>query len=95
MARGNYKSEESKARESAHWFGSDGGNKIGKQSTATDQREFYRWVETKATRAELLNYANDESKPQARRMFVSALLKCERVQDFENLLISHDGTPNE
>ena len=50
MARGNYKSEESKARESAHWFGSDGGNKIGKQRVATDQRELYRWVETKARR---------------------------------------------
>ena len=95
MARGNYKSEESKARESAHWFGSDGGNKIGKQSTATDQREFYRWVETKATRAELMAYSEDESKPQARRMFVSALLKCERVQDFFDLTNQTHGKPKE
>ena len=95
MARGNYKSEESKARESAHWFGSDGGNKIGKQSTATDQREFYRWVETKATREELMAYANDESKPQARRMFVNALLKCDRVQDFFDLTNQTHGKPKE
>lgn len=95
MARGKYKSEESKARESAHWFGSDGGNKIGKQSTATDQREFYRWVETRATRAELLEYANDESKPQSRRMFVSALLKCKRVQDFFDLTNQTHGKPKE
>lgn len=95
MAGGKYKSEESKARESAHWFGSDGGNKRGCQSTAIDQREFYKWVETKATRAELLAYANDESKPQARRMFVSALLKCERVQDFFDLTNQTHGKPKE
>ena len=95
MAGGKYKSDESKARESAHWFGRDGGNKICSQSVATDQREFYRWVEMKATRAELLSYANDESKPQARRMFVSALLKCERVQDFFDLTNQTHGKPKE
>ena len=96
MARGtNYKSEESRAREALHQFGGKEPNPSGKQSTATDQREFYKWVETKATRAELLEYANDESKPQARRMFVCALLKCERVQDFFDLTNQTHGKPKE
>lgn len=96
MARGtNYKSDEARAREALHQFGGKEPNPSGKQSTATDQREFYRWVETKATRAELMAYANDESKPQARRMFVSALLKCERVQDFFDLTNQTHGKPKE
>ena len=96
MARGTtYKSEEARAREALHQNGGKQPNPRGKQSVATDQREFYRWVETKATRAELLNYANDESKPQARRMFVSALLKCERVQDFFDLTNQTHGKPKE
>ena len=96
MARGtNYKSEEARAREALHQFGGKDPNPTGCQSTATNQREFYKWVETKATRAELLGYANDESKPQARRMFVAALLKCERVQDFFDLTNQTHGKPKE
>ena len=96
MARGtNYKSEEARAREALHQFGGKQPNPSGKQSVATDQREFYRWVETKATRAELLAYSEDESKPQARRMFVKALLKCERVQDFFDLTNQTHGKPKE
>ena len=96
MARGtNYKSEEARAREALHQFGGKEPNPSGKQRTGTDQREFYRWVEAKATRADLIAYANDESKPQARRMFVSALLKCERVQDFFDLTNQTHGKPKE
>ena len=96
MARGtNYKSDEARAREALHQFGGKEPNPSGNQSVATDQREFYRWVETKATRAELMAYANDESKPQARRMFVLALLKCERVQDFFDLTNQTHGKPKE
>lgn len=95
MAGGKYKSEESKARESAHWFGSKGGNAIFQQSAATNQREFYRWCESKATAEELQAYANDESKPAARRMFVRSLLKCEKVQDFFDLTNQTHGKPKE
>lgn len=95
MARGKYKSEESKARESAHWFGAKNGNTIFQQSVATNQREFYRWCETKATTEELNEYANDESKPAARRMFVRSLLKCDKVQDFFDLTNQTHGKPKE
>ena len=95
MAGGKYKSEESKARESAHWFGSKNGNTIFQQSVATNQREFYRWCETKATTEELKAYANDESKPAARRMFVRSLLKCDKVQDFFDLTNQTHGKPKE
>ena len=95
MARGAYKSEEAKARESAHWFGAKGGNEICQKSIATNQREFYRWCESKATIEELQAYANDESKPAARRMFVKSLLKCEKVQDFFDLTNQTHGKPKE
>lgn len=95
MAGGKYKSEESKARESAHWFGAKGGNAIFQQSIATNQREFYRWCESIATNEELQAYANDESKPAARRMFVRSLLKCEKVQDFFDLTNQTHGKPKE
>ena len=36
-----YKSEETKARESAHHFGKEGGNKRGCPAAAAQQREFY------------------------------------------------------
>lgn len=55
-------------------FGQPGGNPPGNQSIAVNQREFYRWVESKATQDELLAYANDETKPAMRRNFVNACL---------------------
>ena len=95
MARGKYKSEESKERESAHWFGANGGNKPCPIDTAQDQRKFYRWCEVTATRKDLLDYAADESKPAARRMFVQSLLRCEKVQDFFDLTNQTHGKPKE
>lgn len=91
----NYKSEETKARESAHHFGANGGNKIGNPSAAAKQREFYRWVEMVATEKDLTDYMNDESKPASRRRFVQALLKCERIQDFFDLTNQTHGKPKE
>lgn len=90
-----YKSEETKARESAHHFGANGGNKIGNPSAAAKQREFYRWVENVATERDLLDYAADESKPAARRRFVRALFKCKRIQDFFDLTNQIHGKPKE
>lgn len=56
-------------------FGQPGGNIPCPGSIAANQREFYRWVETKATRPELEAYVADESKPAMRRNFVAACLK--------------------
>ena len=91
----NYKSEETKARESAHHFGANGGNKIGNPSAAAKQREFYRWVESVATERDLLDYAADESNPAARRRFVRALFECKRIQDFFDLTNQTHGKPKE
>ena len=43
----------------------------------------------------MLDYAADESKPAARRMFVKSLLKCEKVQDFFDLTNQTHGKPKE
>lgn len=95
MAGGKYKSEESKARESAHWFGVKGGNEICQKSIATNQREFYRWCETKATEEELLAYLNDKKNPIARKNFVASLLKCNSLHDFFELTNQTHGKPKE
>ena len=37
-----HKSEESRQREAAHWFGAPNGNKQGEPHAARNQREFYK-----------------------------------------------------
>lgn len=78
-----YKSEESKAREKAHHFGQPGGNIPCPAGIAVDQREFYRWVEAKATLPELQAYVNDKTKPAMRRNFVKAILNVVNSNDPE------------
>ena len=62
-------------------FGQPGGNIPAPFNVAVNQREFYRWVESKATRAELEAYAKDESKPAMRRQFVEACLNAMNAGD--------------
>lgn len=69
------KTPEAMARKVAHQFGQPGGNKQCPGGIAVDQREFYRWVESKATLAELNAYAADVNNPIMRRNFVKAVLK--------------------
>ena len=76
-----YKSYESMMRERAHQFGQPGGNKQCPGGIAVDQREFYRWVESKATLAELNAYVADENNPIMRRNFVKAVLKTINSED--------------
>lgn len=90
-----HKSPEAAERERKHQFGQPGANPIGNPSTAVNQREFYRWCETKATEEELREYVRDESKPMARRKFVAALVKCETVQDFFDLTNQTHGQPKQ
>lgn len=65
----------------ARRFGQPNGNPQCPGSIAANQREFYRWVESKATKAELEAYAADESKPAMRRQFVTACLNAINAQD--------------
>lgn len=90
-----FKSEEARQRESAHWFGREGGNPRGDQSIAGNQRAFYRWCENEATEDELKAYVKDINNPFARRRFVAALVKCDTVQDFFDLTNQTHGQPKQ
>lgn len=90
-----HKSEESRQREAAHWFGAPNGNKQGEPHAAVNQREFYKWCEAQATEEELKAYVQDETKPYARRRFVASLVKCETVQDFFDLTNQTHGQPKQ
>lgn len=91
----NFKSEEARKRESAHWFGREGGNNVGDPRKAVDQRKFYAWCESEASEEELRAYVTDMSKPAARRKFVSALMQCNTVQDFFDLTNQTHGQPKQ
>ncbi len=96
MQRGhNFKNEEARKRESAHWFGAPNGNKQGDPRAAGSQRAFYAWCESQATEKELRNYAMDDTKPMARRKFVAALMGCNTVQDFFDLTNQTHGQPKQ
>lgn len=90
-----FRSPESQARQEAHRFGAPNGNPICPPQVATQQREFYRWVETRATINDLKAYVEDETKPAARRQFVQCLLKCNKVQDFFDLTNQTHGLPRQ
>lgn len=75
-------------------FGGVRGNPRGNPSTAVAQREFYRWVETQATEAELKEYVADKSKPLIRRRFIQVFLKAESVRDFCEVTDQTHGKPN-
>lgn len=91
----NFKNEEARERERAHWFGQPNGNKIGDPVAAGSQRAFYAWCEKEATEAQLRDYALDTSKPMARRKFVAALMQCNTVQDFFDLTNQTHGQPKQ
>lgn len=91
----NYKSEAHRLREQKHQFGQPEANRRGDPTAAGRMRAFYDWCENIATIKELKAYAKDESKPAARRRFVQALMKCERVQDFFDLTNQTHGAPKQ
>lgn len=90
-----YKSDEARQREQAHWFGREGGNVPCKISEARNQRTFYRWCECDATEEQLKDYVLNKENPLARRKFVAALLKCIKVQDFFELTNQTSGMPKQ
>lgn len=91
----NYTSPEAAERERRHQFGQPDGNKLGDPRKAVNQRDFYRWAESKATEEELKAYVNDANNPFARRRFVAALVKCNTVQDFFDLTNQTHGQPKQ
>ena len=90
-----YKSAESKAREKAHQFGQPGGNPIGNSSNAINQREFYRWAESKATPQELKDYIKDKTHPFARIRFCELLMKNEDLDSMFALTNQTHGAPKQ
>ena len=96
MQKGHqYKTPEAAERERRHQFGQPEGNKQFDLREATNQREFYRWAESKATQEELEAFVRDTTKPFARRKFVQALTHCETVQDFFDLTNQTHGQPKQ
>lgn len=76
-------------------FGQPNGNPQASTSVAISQREFYRWVETKATLKELKDYADNEKNPAMRRAFVSSALRSKKMQDFFDLTNQTHGLPKQ
>ena len=90
-----YKSPESKARERAHQFGQPGGNAQCSQSVATNQREFYRWVETVATRKELEDYIKDKTHPWSRIHFCELWLNNTELDEVFAMTNQTHGAPKQ
>lgn len=90
-----YKSAEHREREKAHQFGQPGGNPIGNPSTAANQREFYRWVETQATRKELEDYIKDETHPWSRIHFCELWLNNQELDDVFLMTNQTHGAPKQ
>lgn len=90
-----YSSPEAQERERRHQFGQPDGNKLGDQSKAANQRDFYRWAESKATKQDLEGYVKDERNPYSRRKFVTALCNCNTIQDFFDLTNQTHGQPKQ
>lgn len=90
-----YRKPGAEERERRHQFGQPEGNKLGDPRKATNQREFYRWCESKASEEELREYIKNKDNPMARRKFVAALVKCETVQDFFDLTNQTHGQPKQ
>lgn len=88
-----YRSEETRAKESAHWLGK--GNPICPQRTAVAQREFYKWALQTATQEELEEYVKDESKPYFRRAFIMKFKASETVGDYLNVTNQVYGMPKQ
>lgn len=88
-----HKSPDAAERERRHQFGQPEGNRLGDPRKAVNQRDFYRWAESKATEDELKAYVQDANNPFARRRFVAALVKCDTVQDFFDLTNQTHGQP--
>lgn len=87
------KTPEAAANKKRHQFGQPEANRQGNPSTAAKQREFYRWVESEATEAELQEYLNDKEKPYMRRKFIMTYMESHDVQDYLAVTNQVHGQP--
>ena len=90
-----HKSPESAAREKMHQFGQPLGNKPCPTAEAVAMRDFYRWVESKATEQELRDYVANQDNPLVRRKFVQAMTSANTPQDFFDLTNQTHGQPKQ
>lgn len=88
-------SPEAAEREKRHQFGQPEGNQRGEQAAARSQREFYKWVESEATREELETYQRDKSKPFVRRRFIEIFMQAKEVNDFCQITNQTHGFPKQ
>ena len=85
---------ETAARRAETQFGGPRANPQYHQALASNQRTFYRWVETEASIEELQDYVNDKTKTAIRKKFVKAMLNSKQAQDFFHLKNHNTGMPN-
>lgn len=90
-----HKSPEAAARERKHQFGQPDANPSCPQSIATNQREFYRWVETKATRKELEDYIKDKTHPWSRIHFCELWLNNTELDEVFAMTNQTHGAPKQ
>ena len=76
-------------------FGGQRANPQYHPALESNQRTFYRWVETEASIEELQDYVKDKTKPAIRRKFVKAMLDCKKAQDFFDLTNQTHGMPKQ
>lgn len=88
-------SPEAAERERRHQFGQPEGNKQCDPSKALNQRQFYAWVESQATLAELEAYLKDPSRPAARQRFIAVYLAAQEVSDFCQISNQTHGMPKQ
>ena len=88
-------SPEGKKKQAETQFGGPRANPQYHQALASNQRTFYRWVETEASIEELQDYVKDKTKPAIRRKFVKAMLDCKKAQDFFDLTNQTHGMPKQ
>ena len=76
-------------------FGGPRANPQYHQALASNQRTFYRWVETEASIEEIQNYVKDKTKPAIRRKSVTSMHNCKKAQDFFDLTNQTQGMPKQ
>lgn len=90
-----YKSPGAAERERLHQFGQPGANPRADQSVAANQREFYRWVETCATREELEAYIADKTHPWSRIHFCELWLNNNELDEVFTMTNQTHGAPKQ
>lgn len=89
------KTKEAAERVKRHQFGQPEANPSGNPSTAVSQREFYRWVESKASEDELRAFIADKSKPFGQRHFAELYMRNKDLRSMMELTTQVHGQPKQ